>query len=191
MNYSDSIKFSELYDKFFQKSYLFAKSYVHNSQVAEDIASDSIIKLWETINEEEIKNIPAFLLTILKNNALDYLRKESIRNKVHDIVLKNESRELNFRISTLEECDPSFIYSKEIQDIIDASLLTLSLQTKTVFEMSRYEHLSNKEIAEKLNLSVKSIEYHITKVLTLLRKNLKDYLPTILIFFYFFNCIFV
>lgn len=185
MNYFDSIKFSELYDKFFQKSYLFVKSYVHNNQVAEDIASDSIIKLWETIKNEEIKNVNAFLLTTLKNHALDYLRKESVRNKVHDIVLHNKTRELNFRISTLEECDPSLLYSKEIQDIIDTCLSTLSDQTRRIFEMSRYEHLSNRDIANKLNLSVKSIEYHITKVLTLLRNSLKDYLPTILILFYF------
>ncbi|MDD3728222.1 MAG: RNA polymerase sigma-70 factor [Dysgonamonadaceae bacterium] len=185
MNYSDSIKFSELYDKFFQKSYLFVKSYVHNNQAAEDIASDSIIKLWETIEKEEIKNVNAFLLTTLKNHALDYLRKESVRNKVHDIVLHNQTRELNFRISTLEECDPSLLYSEEIQNIIDASLSTLSARTREVFEMSRYEHLSNKEIADKLKLSVKSIEYHITKVLTLLRNNLKDYLPATLILFYF------
>lgn len=180
-----SIKLSELYDSYFQKSYLFAKSYVHDKQVAEDIASDSLIKLFESLKDKKIENIKAFLLTILKNNSLDYLRKQSIRDRTHDIVLNNQSRELNFRISTLEECDPSLLFSKEIQDIIDMSLSTVSVQSKSIFEMSRYEHLSNKDIAAKLNLSVKSIEYHITKVLSLLRTNLKDYLPITLSLLYF------
>ena len=181
----DTIKLSELYDSFFQKSYLFVKSYVHSKQAAEDIASDSIIKLFESLKEKEVENIKAFLLTILKNNSLDYLRKEAIREKAHDIVLINQTEELNFRISTLEGCDPSMLFSKEIQDIINTSLASTSAQTRKIFEMSRYEHLSNKDIASKLNLSVKSIEYHITKVLSLLRNDLKDYLPLLPLIIYF------
>lgn len=185
MHNINSIKLSVLYDSYFQKSYLFAKSYVHNEQAAEDIASDSIIKLYDSIKDKKVENIKAFLLTILKNSSLDYLRKQAVRDKTHDIVLNNQSRELDFRISTLEECDPSLLFSKEIQDIIDASLETTSAQSKRIFEMSRYEHLSNKDIATRLDLSVKSIEYHISKVLSLLRTNLKDYLPIALSLLYF------
>lgn len=180
-----SIKLSELYDSYFQKSYLFVMSYVHNKQVAEDIASDSIIKLFDSIKDKKVESIKAFLLTILKNSSLDYLRKQAIRDRTHDIVLNNQTRELDFRISTLEECDPTLLFSKEIQEIIDASLESVSSQSKRIFEMSRYEQLSNKDIAAKMNLSVKSIEYHITKVLSLLRTNLKDYLPLILPLLYF------
>ena len=185
MKNSDSTQFSELYDTFFQKAYLFAKSYLHNKQAAEDIASDSIMKLWEKVRSEKVENAKALLFTIVKNSALDYLRKEMVREKVHDIVLTNKSRELNFRISTLEDCDPSILFSKEIQDLIDATLSKTSAQSKHIFQMSRFEHLSNKDIAAKLNLSVKSVEYHITKVLTLLRNNLKDYIPIILVLTYF------
>lgn len=185
MQNNSSIKLSELYDAYFHTSYIFVKSYVHNKQAAEDIASDSIIKLYKSFKHENIENTKAFLMTILKNSALDYLRKESIRNRVHDIVIDKQSRELDFRISTLEECNPSSIFSNEIIDIINSSLSEVSEQSKRIFEMSRYEYLSNKEIAEKLCLSVKSIEYHITKVLALLRINLKDYLPIIIFIIYF------
>lgn len=181
----NSTKLSELYDAYFHKSYLFVKSYVHNKQAAEDIASDSIIKLFEALQNKKIENTKAFLIAILKNNSLDYLKKESIKNQVHDIVLNNQYRELDFRISTLKECNPSLIFSNEIQNIVTQSLSSVSTQSKKVFEMSRYEYLSNKEIAENLNVSVKSVEYHITKVLALLRTNLKDYLPFLLFVFYF------
>ena len=173
----NSIKLSELYDSYFQKSYLFVMSYVHNKQAAEDIASDSIMKLFESIKDKKIENIQAFLLTILKNSSLDYLRKQAVRDRTHNIVLNNQMRELDFRISTLDECNPTFLFSKEIQQIIDETLAAVSPQSKRIFEMSRYEHMLNKDIAAKLNLSVKSIEFHITKVLSLLRTNLKDYLP--------------
>ena len=185
MQQFDSFKLSDLYDSYFQKSYIFVKSYVHSKQATEDIVSESIIKLFESLKDNNVENIKAFLLTILKNSSLDYLRKEAVRIKAHDVVLSQQTLELNFRISTLEECDPSLLFSKEIQNIIDSSLSSLSSQSKRIFEMSRYEHLSNNDIAKKLNLSVKSIEYHITKVLSLLRKNLKDYLPILSIFIYF------
>ncbi|MPN35427.1 hypothetical protein SDC9_182925 [bioreactor metagenome] len=65
------------------------------------------------------------------------------------------------------------------------TLAELSPQTRKIFVLSRYENYSNKEIAAELNISVKSIEYHITKALNLFRKNLKDYLPLFYFLFVF------
>ena len=93
-------------------------------------------------------------------------------------------RELDMRISTLEACNPEDIFSTEVQQIVTATLALLPEQTRRVFEMSRFENKTNKEIAEELQLTVKGVEYHITKALKALRENLKDYLP--LFYFYFF-----
>ena len=93
-------------------------------------------------------------------------------------------RDLDYRITTLEACDPQEIFSSEITRIIQDTLQSLPDQTRRVFEMSRYESLSVKEIAEELSISPKSIEYHITKSLKALRIALKDYLP---IFYFLFG----
>lgn len=182
---ADQLSFEDLYTKYFRKSFLFTKSYIQDVCEAEDIASEALIKLSETIRHKKIENIPAFLLTILKNKSLDYLRSKTTQRKALETVSFSEIQELNYRINTLHECNPDLIFSKEIQHIIDISLNQLSAQTRQIFIMSRYENYSNKEIAKKLNMTIKNVEYHITKSLSLLRENLKDYLPLFYFFFYF------
>ena len=73
-----------------------------------------------------------------------------------------------------------FIFISDIQKIVNNTLKQLPEQTQLIFQLSRIENKSANEIAEELEISVKSVEYHITKSLSLLRKKLKDYLPVIL-----------
>lgn len=91
-------------------------------------------------------------------------------------ILNDELYELDFRISSLDACNPTDIFSEEINRIVNRTLDTLPLQTRNVFRMSRYENKSIKEIADTLNISVKGVDYHIGKALKALRVNLKDYL---------------
>lgn len=77
----------------------------------------------------------------------------------------------------MQACDPEEIYSSEITGIVEKTLQSLPEQTRRIFEMSRYESIPVKEIAQELSLSTKSVEYHITKALKLLRVALKEYLP--------------
>ncbi|MBP8893433.1 MAG: hypothetical protein KBH09_13860, partial [Saprospiraceae bacterium] len=65
-------------------------------------------------------------------------------------------------------------------------LNNLPEQSALVFELSRFECLTNKEIAKKLNITTKGVEYHITKVLKMMRLELSDYLLLTLTLFYFF-----
>ena len=92
-------------------------------------------------------------------------------------------RDINYRIMSLEACDPSTIYTDDINHIINETLNFLPEQTQRIFRMSRYEQMSVKEIAEKMGVSSKTVEYHITKALKELRISLKDYLPMALFFF--------
>lgn len=169
--------FNDFYKKYYRKTFLFAKSYVHDSFTAEDIASESLISLWEIIQKNEIQYPATFLFSIVRNKAIDHLRHELVKqealSKMSDVGL----RELNTRISTLEACDPEKMYSDEIQQIIDNTLNTLSETTRQAFEMSRFQSLSREEIAQALGMTVKGVEYHLSRALSALRVNLKDYLP--------------
>jgi RNA polymerase sigma-70 factor (ECF subfamily) len=91
-------------------------------------------------------------------------------------------QELSFRISALEEFIPDDIFSEEITNIFRKALSQLPEQTRKVFIMSRFQDKSNKNIAEELNISVKGVEYHISKALRSLKISLKDYLPLLLFF---------
>ena len=174
--------FHELYSKWYRKSFIFAKSYVQDEMVAEDLVSDSIIKLWSMMKEKEIEYPQALLLTLLKNKALNYLRRDAMRQAIEEELADAYRLELSLRISRLEACDPETLFSTEIKEIIEQTLHALPEQTRLIFEMSRYEELPVKEIARKIGITPKAVEYHITRSLKALRENLKDYLPLLLFF---------
>ena len=169
--------FNNIYTTFYRKSYLFVKSYVHDELVAEDIVSESLIKLWERIKTQPIEHVSSFLFTILKNSALDHLKHEIIVRKAYQSLHEIHNRELEIRTSVLQSCDHNEIFSTEIQQIIQKTLDTLPEKSRHIFMMSRFEHKSNKEIAEIFNITVKGVDYHISLTTKALRINLKDYLP--------------
>ena len=175
------------YSAYYRKAFLFTLSYVHNDLVAEDIASESLIKLWEKLKTESIekKYILPLLLTILKNKALDYLKHENVKHTAFEQMEDWQHQELSMRLSALEACNPNEIFLEEIQEIIHHTMSTLSKQTYQIFMLSRFEHKSNKEIAEVMRITVKNVEYHISKALKVLRIALKDYLPLFYFFFYY------
>ncbi|WP_455673993.1 RNA polymerase sigma-70 factor [Phocaeicola sp.] len=171
------VDFNKIYKDYYKRSFGFAKSYVFEDMAAEDIASESLISLWQVMKKEEVAHPLSLLLTILKNNSLNYLKSQERKLDMMDSVSDMLARDLNYRINCLNACDPQELFSSEITTIIEQTLASLSPQTRRVFEMSRYEMLPVKEIAESLELSPKAVEYHITKVLKALRVALKDYLP--------------
>ena len=171
--------FTEIFNQYQERFILFANSYVRNQAVAEDICMEAMLIYWEKRDSLQPEtNIPAYILTIVKNRALNHLQHMHVRLEVEDRIMDHASRELNLRISTLEACNPSDLFSAEIQEIIHDTIRTFPHQTQKVFMMSWFENLTNREIAEKLGLSIKSVEFHITKGLKVLRTNLKDYLPS-------------
>ncbi|WP_455628457.1 RNA polymerase sigma-70 factor [Parabacteroides chinchillae] len=176
----DNKDFDSIYNRNYRRSFLFSKSYVHDDMAAEDIVAESLVKYWKLISSGETDISDALLLTILKNKSLDYLRHQAIQHNVIENMTDIMNREINLRISTLEACDPSEIFSKEIRKIVKETLLTLPEQTQHVFRLSRFENKSVKEIAEITGLTVKGVEYHITKSLKIMKSNLKDYMPLLM-----------
>ena len=159
----------------------FAYSYIRNKTEAEDILMESMIALWENRDKwENDSNLQALLLTIIKNRALNYLAHEQVRLRAEDDINTHRQRELNLRISTLEACEPDTIFNTEIQHIVRKALTKMPEQSRDIFILSRYQNTPNKMIAEKLGISIKSVEFHITKALKILRTELKDYLISIL-----------
>ena len=112
--------------------------------------------------------------------ALNYLAHEQVRLRAEDDINTHRQRELNLRISTLEACEPDTIFNTEIQHIVRKALTKMPEQSRDIFILSRYQNTPNKMIAEKLGISIKSVEFHITKALKILRTELKDYLISIL-----------
>lgn len=130
----------------------------------------------------EIEHLLSFLYSTIRNLSLNYLKHKQSELKLKDGVQSEMHRELQLRIDALVECDPSLLYSADISGIVDKVLSSLPSKTETVFRLSRFNGMSNKEIAAVLGLSEKAVEYHMTRSLKVLREELQDYLPLLLFF---------
>ena len=176
-----------LFSRFFQgkpeKFLAFAYSYLRDKAEAEDVVMESMIALWENRDRwEENSNLHALLLTIIKNKALHVLEHKQVRLRAEETISSHNLRELDLRISTLKACEPDKIFNTEIQHIVNKTLQEMPEQSRRIFMLDAItSNVANKQIADSLNISLKTVEAHITKVLRILRLRLKDYLITILI----------
>ncbi len=160
----------------------FAVSYTGANNIAEDIVQESFVLLWEKRNElEENTNPYAFLIKVVKLKMWNYLDKQRRRTVIEKGMYDNLVRELDLNLYTLDSINISALYISEIEHIVRDTLLTLPEQTQVIFKLSREEYLSNKEIAERMNVSEKSIEYHIGKAIKVLRTELIDYIKILII----------
>jgi RNA polymerase sigma-70 factor (ECF subfamily) len=185
MDIGDDAGFSKLFVNHQQGFIRFANYYVRNMAVAEDFVTDAWLYFWENRYKlPDDTNIPAYVLTIVKNKCISYLRHQEIQEQVMSQIHSEIQWEMQTRISRLEACEPYQIFTAEIQDLVTKAVSRLSEQTQTIFRLSRNEQLSGKEIAEKLGISVKTVEFHVSKAIKTLRKELKDYFPVI---FFFIN----
>lgn len=174
--------FSRFFQENQEKFISFAYSYIRNRADAEDILMESMLALWENRDRwNEDTNLHGLLLTIIRNKALNYLAHLQVRYKTEEDISGHTVKELDLRISTLESCDPDKMFDSEIHDIVEKTLRKLPEQSRRIYTLSRDYNTPNKKIAEELGLSVKSVEFHITKVLKALRTELKDYLVSILL----------
>lgn len=176
MTHSNTRIFGSLYKEYYRRVFLFSKSFVHNDEVAEEIASDSLISLWQKMKEEEIYSPKDFLFRVAKNKSLDYLKHQALHIKIFESIDSWEAQDLSIRMSSLEQTNPDTILSKELAQLIKDAVNSLPSKTREVFIMNRFEQLTGKEIAAKLDISVKGVEYHMTKALKILSVKLKDYM---------------
>ena len=155
--------------------------YVRSAAVAEDLVSDSFMSFWE--NRGRIPadaNLQAYILIIVRNKCLDWLRAQSLHAKIEQEVYELRRRVLAADIRSLQAFNPEEIFSAEVPAIVRQSLDRLPELTREVFVARRFEELSYKEIAEKYGITVRRVEFELEKAVKQLRVALKDYLPVLL-----------
>lgn len=175
---------NEEYRRYYDRCVMFAKSYVYDINEAKTIASDALLDFWDkTVCKGESVDRPVpFLFCLVRNKALDSMRAKYAKKRSNVLVFPGELEDIDFRIKSLEACDPHMLYSADVQKIITDTLNSFGEKTREIFELSRYEGFSNKKIAEMMGLGVKAVEYHITLSLKAFREALKEYLPIVAVF---------
>lgn len=125
--------FSSLFERFRKPYILFAYSYVKNMDEAEDIYMDVMMRFWENRKElPENLHLPSYLLTAIKNRALNSLRQQNVRSDAGQMLNEHQLRELDFRISSLEACEPTDLFASEIRQIIADTLQEMPVYTRMV-----------------------------------------------------------
>jgi RNA polymerase sigma-70 factor (ECF subfamily) len=109
----------------------------------------------------------------VKNKALNRITQNATKSKVYQKIEQKYQQQFN---------DPDFYLQKELMSLFNEALNKLPEEYRRAFEMNRFERLTHKEIAEKLNVSPQTVNYRIGQALKILRKELKDYLPLFLLY---------
>ncbi len=148
------LEFSRLMDIYSDALFLFAKGILSNSQVAEEVVSDVFIKVWETRSRLlEVDNLKSYLYSAVRNQSISFLRS---KNK--DIISLEDIN--HFYFEPVDTPDEELIAEEKLQNIHKA-INYLPAQTKMVFSLAKVQGLKYKEIAEILNISVKTVDYHV------------------------------
>lgn len=175
-SFTDTQRFNLLFNNYYDRFIRFAYGYVRERETAEDFVSEAFATYWDKRKELQIGTKPqAFILTVIKNKCINHLEHLKIRHNAESRMSDLESWRLSLSINTLQACDPDFLFSEEIMQIVEKTLQNLPQKTRHIFALNRFEGLSYDEIARKMNLNHKTIEYHVSKALKSLRHSLKDF----------------
>jgi len=167
----DSAAFEDLFNSYCQQLINFARRYVFDKQIAENIVQDVFVNVWQSrTNLDPSKMIKAYLFTAVKNESLKQLRRLDVEKKNYDRVL-----EFSSKFNPDKE-----IEGKELDYYVNQAVNELPEKCKEIFRMNRFENLKYAEIAEILDISIKTVETQMGRALKKLRERLKPLLTMIL-----------
>lgn len=155
-------EYREYFDLYYKavRNFLFFKT--GDEQLAEDIAQDTFVKLWENRDTIERKTVKAYLYTIAGNLAINQLKRQQLRFKY-----------INATGERSENDSPEYLMMvQDFRDQLEQVLNSMPEASREVFLMNRLEDLKYREIAERLNISVKAVEKRMSKALQILREKL-------------------
>ncbi|HEX2976516.1 MAG TPA: RNA polymerase sigma-70 factor [Bacteroidales bacterium] len=162
----DSVAFSDIFTAYYKDLVLFAFSLTKDLCAAEDIVQETFVKLWEDHETIDIKSsLKSLLIKSVQNRFIDWYRHKKVVNNYADHILNQ---------SPLIEVDTdSYLLRSELEGNIEMAVSNLPGKIKEAYQLSRVEGLKYREIAQKLNVSERTVEVRISKALQILRENLK------------------
>lgn len=152
----------------------YAHTIVKDMDDAEDIVQQTFVSIWEKRAVIEVHtSLKALLYKSVHNACLNKIKQQQVRRKHKKT------------IQVYEEYDSTSaaIQERELQKRIEDALKKLPTECAKIFKLSRFEQLKYQEIADQLGLSIKTVENQMGKALRIMREELKDYLPLLLIIF--------
>jgi len=165
--------FEEIYELYWDKLLRFVQSKIKSRENAEEIIQDIFIDLWERRESRRIHHLNSYLFRAARNKVLDALRAQIVREQHRDHAVRQNDDSDSGTEATLAY--------RDLSDAVQMALTRMPDKTREVFHMNRFEFLTIREISNRLNLSERTVEYHIAHALQTLRLYLKDFLPSLLL----------
>ncbi|MDR2139337.1 MAG: RNA polymerase sigma-70 factor [Tannerella sp.] len=167
LQHGEEKAYKELFVKYYSPLCEYASRYIQDAE-AEELVQDLMLYIWESHEEIVIEtSLKSYLFTAVKHRCLNAVKRKIYHDQVHEQLYERLKEQFE---------EPDYYLTNELSDQIDKSIRELPDNYRETFELSRFGELSNAQIARKLSVSVKTVEYRITQSLKILRVKLKDYL---------------
>ncbi|HEY9176776.1 MAG TPA: RNA polymerase sigma-70 factor [Flavipsychrobacter sp.] len=163
--------FEQVFKEHFKNLHAYACSILKDEDEAEEMVQNVFYKLWEKKEKiGELQSVPAYLYRSVYNECMNYVKHEKVK-------MTYEAHAVHHGAMAGQAADTAT--AKELEHRIAEALAGLPEQCRTIFQLSRFEELKYREIADKMGLSVKTVENQMGKALKILRTKLADYISVI------------
>lgn len=170
-----------LFRRLYPQLCAFANKYLHDLDEAEEIVQEVFYKIWKNREKlDEQQSLKSYLYTAVKNSCFTELAHSRVKDNYAQLLVKIHTQRENVAIRFE---DP--LIASELEKDFSKAIETLPPECRRIFEMSRIEGLKYQEIADRLNISIKTVETQMSRALSKIRVELKDYLTFLVIAAFF------
>ena len=167
----DRNAYKQLFIKYYSPLCEYASQYISDDD-SEELVQELMLFLWETRENLVIEtSLKSYLFISTKHRCLNAIRKNQYHERIHNQIYEKIKDQFE---------DPDYYFVNELTENIQKAIENLPETYRETFAMSRFGEKTNVQIAEKLGISVKTVEYRISQALKILRFKLKDYLPLLI-----------
>lgn len=165
--------FETIFRKYYGELCLFSLRFIADSQEAEEIVQEFFFKLW--LKRETLivnSSLKSYLYKAVQNHSINYINHVKINRKYQQYI--------GFQTDGNGSGASDTMIEKEFEQQIHKAIATLPPRRREIFELSRFEGLKYQEIADKMEISIKTVESQMVKALEQLRISLNEYLPAVI-----------
>jgi RNA polymerase sigma-70 factor (ECF subfamily) len=172
----DMEAFETVFRAYYQSLCLFSLRYLKRIDLAEEIVQDIFVTIWDKRSSLQFEtSLKSYLYRSVHNNSLKYLQHQKVVEKHAQHLMDRKEQYYYEPLNNLQVA--------EVTKLLENAFASMPQKTREIFSLSRDEGLKYAEIAEKLEISVKTVEAHMGSALKILRENLKEYLSIVIIIF--------
>ena len=170
----DEAAFEQVFKTYFKNLHAYACTILKDEDEAEEMVQQVFFKLWDRAENLSFNGpIAAYLYRAIHNECLNYIKHQKVRSNHQLYVahsMKNQSEHAQGRV-----------LGKELEARYKKALEELPEQCRLIFQLSRFGDMKYREIADELNISIKTVENQMGKALKILRQKLVEFLPILVV----------